>query len=353
VGLEHFLLTRQQRFAGGLLREERWEQGSVGFRMKARLTHRTTALIIAPQEGGSDSPEALVELVETRRNELFDLLFTHGAILFRGFTVASSSVFGEVVTLLSRGCLHEYAGGASPRQLIGQGHGPIYNSTDYPAELELPLHNELSYSNHYPNHIYFCCLVEPGHGGATTLGDSRRILEAMPGHVRSPFEAKGLKYIRLLGPEKGSGYSWQDAFRCDQPRVVEAQCTETGAEWEWLADGHLKVVQQRPALARHPRTGEEVWFNQALGFHPSGLDPVSYAELIRIHGDESRFRLNVQYGDGSPIDHQTIRHVAAVLQREAVPHIWKAGDVLILDNLLMAHGRAPFRGPRSIAVAMS
>jgi alpha-ketoglutarate-dependent taurine dioxygenase len=321
--------------------------------MEASLNHRTTPLMILPQEGGSNSPEELVQLVEARRNELFDVLLTDGAILFRGFAVASPSVFGEVVTRFSRRCLHEYAGGASPRQHIGQGRGPIYNSTDYPSELELPLHNELSYSNDYPNCIYFCCLVEPAHGGATTLGDSRRILEAIPIDVRSAFEGKGLKYIRLLGPEKGSGYSWQDAFRCDQRDMVEAQCTDIGAEWEWLGDGYLKVVQHRPALARHPRTGEEVWFNQALGFHPQGLDPVSHAELIRIHGDESRFRLNVQYGDGSPIDKQTIRQVAAVLQQQAFPHIWKAGDVLMLDNLLVAHGRAPFRGPRSIAVAMS
>jgi alpha-ketoglutarate-dependent taurine dioxygenase len=36
-----------------------------------------------------------------------------------------------------------------------------------------------------------------------------------------------------------------------------------------------------------------------------------------------------------------------------MPHAWEAGDLLMLDNLLAAHGRRPFSGERRIAVAMS
>jgi len=175
----------------------------------------------------------------------------------------------------------------------------------------------------------------------------------MPAAVRDPFEAKGVRYIRLLGPHKGSGYSWQDAFGSDDPAELERRCRETGARWDWREDGFVEIVENRPALARHPATGEAVWFNQAAGFHPAALDPATHAELMRVHGDESRFRLNVRFGDGAPIPADTIRKVAAIVEREAVPHAWRAGDVLMLDNLLTAHGRAPFRGERRIAVAMS
>lgn len=265
----------------------------------------------------------------------------------------SADAFGEVVAALAGTGLQNYSGGASPRRRIGERKGPVYTSTEYPPELTLPLHNELSYSDAYPSRIYFGCLVAPSQGGATTLGDSRAILAAMPAAIRTVFEEKGVQYIRLLGPEKGSGYSWQDAFGSDDAIEVERSCRECGGEWEWLADGFLRIVQRRPAVARHPATGEAVWFNQAAGFHPAALDPATHAELIRLHGEESRFRLNVRYGDGSPIPAETIREVAAVIEREAVPHAWQAGDVLMLDNLLTAHGRAPFKGDRRIAVAMS
>lgn len=32
---------------------------------------------------------------------------------------------------------------------------------------------------------------------------------------------------------------------------------------------------------------------------------------------------------------------------------WQRGDILVLDNVLTAHGRRPFVGPREILLAMA
>lgn len=32
---------------------------------------------------------------------------------------------------------------------------------------------------------------------------------------------------------------------------------------------------------------------------------------------------------------------------------WRRGDLRVVDNVLTAHGRMPFKGPRSILVAMT
>jgi hypothetical protein len=53
------------------------------------------------------------------------------------------------------------------------------------------------------------------------------------------------------------------------------------------------LTQTRPATAVHPETGDEVWCNQADGFHPSALYPGTYAEMLAICGCEENFRLNV------------------------------------------------------------
>ncbi|HEX8125259.1 MAG TPA: TauD/TfdA family dioxygenase [Allosphingosinicella sp.] len=308
------------------------------------------------QPGPEDDPSfaGLLRLAGEKESLLSRLLLVHGAILLRGWAVRTCDQFAELVERLSgRRDLLEYRGGASPRRTLSAGARPVYNSTEYPADMELSLHNELSYSSAQPERIYFLCLTAPAQGGETTLGDSRRILAAMPAEVRARFESKGLLYIRNLPSGAGSGYSWQDAFGTGDRSEVERHCTAIGAEHRWLDGDLLRLTELRPATAVHPGTGEEVWFNQADGFHPSALQPATYAELLAECGSEDLFRLNVRYGDGTPIAPSDLAAVRQVIRRETRPHAWRTGDILVLDNLLAAHGRCAFSGERRIAVAMS
>jgi len=313
---------------------------------------RSGPIVIGP--GLDRSMEAALAVATGTGPALKEQLLACGALLFRGFHLRTAEQFGAFVQAFSGGApLFDYAGGASPRRgLKGAGRG-LYSSTDYPPGIELSLHNELSYTDVQPAHLYFFCLVAPETGGATTLGDSRRILARMDGDALAAFRAKGVRYVRNLSADAGSGYSWQDAFETDDLAMAEAACLRTGSSFEWLEDGTLRVSHVRPATARHPVTREEVWFNQADGFHPSALDPATYADLLAWHGSEDRFRLNASFGDGSPIAREMLDRVRAAIAAEKFAHEWQAGDVVVLDNHLMAHGRMPFSGARSIALAMT
>lgn len=304
------------------------------------------------QAGSDTSGEAAIALARDERERLARVLLRSGALLFRGFAIADTATFGRFVAALSDGAPpFGYAGGASPRKALDT--AGTYSSTEYPEHIELSLHNELSYVDVYPRRLFFGCMIAPQHGGATTLGDSRRILAGIAPEVVERFRSKGLRYVRNLSGDAGSGYSWQDAFETDDPAEAEAACRRIGARFEWLADGYLRVGQDRPATARHPDTGEEVWFNQADGFHPSALDAETYAALLARHGSEDRFRLTVAFGDGTPIPREMLDEVRRAIAAERVEHSWQAGDVVVLDNHLTAHGRAPFSGPRKIVLAMT
>jgi alpha-ketoglutarate-dependent taurine dioxygenase len=310
------------------------------------------ALHRAPEEDSSFT--ALLDLIREKEALLEKLLLNHGAILFRGWAIRSCDEFAELVERLSgRQGLLRYQGGASPRRALSEGSQPVYNSTEYPPDMELSLHNELSYSSAWPDRVYFFCMTAPAQGGETTLGDSRRILAGMPPAVRARFEAKGLLYIRNLPSGAGSGYSWQDSFETGDRADVERHLERIGAEHEWLGGDLLRLTEFRPATAIHPATGEEVWFNQADGFHPSALTPAVHAQLVAECGSEDLLRLNVRFGDGTPIAPPDLAAVRQVIRRETRAHAWRQGDVLMLDNLLSAHGRRPFSGERGIAVAMS
>jgi alpha-ketoglutarate-dependent taurine dioxygenase len=316
------------------------------------LNSQQLPLVVEPA-GDKENEANLDALLETAlacRDFFREKLLRHGAILFRGYRVRTAADLELLVENFSGGeKLFNYAGGASPRRALG---GGVYSSTEYPAAYALSLHNELSYADVYPRHLYFCCLIPAETGGETTLGDSRRILQNIDAEVVTSFERKKVCYVRNLTADRGSGYSWQEAFETGERQAVEDCCQKIGAEFEWKTGGALRLSQIRPAIVRHPTTNEAVWFNQADGFHPSNLDAETYRALTSSTS-EDEFRLNVFFGDGSPIDSETLKHVRAVLASETIPHRWQAGDVLILDNILAAHGRMPFTGKRKIALAMT
>jgi alpha-ketoglutarate-dependent taurine dioxygenase len=195
----------------------------------------------------------------------------------------------------------------------------------------------MSYTYRWPTHLFFSCVEAPAQGGETPIADSRTLLRRIPNDIVKEFSQKQVKYLRRLHSFI-NGYSWQEAFETDDRRVVEEYCEQGNVSFQWQTDGTLLLVETRPATISHPSTGEEVWFNQADSFH-SGGDPKS--------------RLDAWFGDGSEISDRSLVHIRAAMKSVTVLIKWQLGDVLVLDNLLTAHGRCPFSGARKILLAMT
>lgn len=308
-------------------------------------------LVVEPAEncGQNISFESLIEISVAQKEFLQNKLLEHGALLFRGYSVDSPKKFGQFVRSFSGNKLLNYIGGASPRIELG---GGVYTSTEYPSQYALSLHNELSYSDKFPEHVYFCCLIASKTGGETPLADSRRILKNIDREVVNQFKKRQIRYDRNLYGNAGSGFSWQDAFETGDKSIIENYLNQANINFTWRDDGSLRLSQIRPATTTHPVTGEEVWFNQADGFHPSALDAETYQSLISVMS-EDYFRLNARFVDGAAFDVSMLRHIREVNRKEMVIFPWRKGDILVLDNLLTAHGRMPFTGNRKIILAMT
>ena len=59
------------------------------------------------------------------------------------------------------------------------------------------------------------------------------------------------------------------------------------------------------------------------------------------------------FGDGTEIPIADLRAVRDAYRKAEVVFPWRAGDVLVLDNVLAMHGRKPFEGDRRVLVAMA
>ena len=120
---------------------------------------------------------------------------------------------------------------------------------------------------------------------------------------------------------------------------------------EWKADGTLRTRRVCPAVARHPKTGDEVFFNQIQAHHISCLEKEVRESLLALSPEDALPR-NVYFGDGSPIEAAMMEDIIGVYHEVALRFPWQKGDVLLVDNMLTAHSRAPFTGERNIMVAM-
>jgi hypothetical protein len=198
--------------------------------------------------------------------------------------------------------------------------------------------------------FFFSATVAPV-GGATPILDCRTIIDEIDPSVVEELEAKGLQYVRNFA--EGVDVPWQQFFGTDDPAEVERRCEQSGTRAEWLRDGaQLRIRQQAAAVARHPRTGDRVWFNQVLLHHPFGVPAATRASLLDLF-DEADLPRNVYLGDGTPIPDSVVEHLYDTYMAHRVEFPWEQGDVLMLDNMLTAHGRMPFEGPRKILVAMA
>jgi alpha-ketoglutarate-dependent taurine dioxygenase len=270
----------------------------------------------------------------------------HGGVLLRGFGAAEPAAFGSLAGALS-GELLGYDFASTPRSKIDEG---LYTSTEYPSDQWIPQHNEQSYTTTWPMKIWFYCCKAADRGGETPITDSRAIYQRIDPHIRVRFSRHGLMYVRNYA--EGLDLRWQDVFRTADRRQVEAFCRQRGIDCEWSADGVLRTRQLCQSESIHPRTGEPIWFNQAHLFHVSALAPAVREALLEIAG-ENELPRNVYYGNGEPIEASLLDEIRGRFDAEMLRFTWRAGDVLLLDNMLMAHGRAPFEGQRQVLVAMA
>jgi alpha-ketoglutarate-dependent taurine dioxygenase len=298
-------------------------------------------VVFEPVAPGHD----IVEWVSINKQVLDRAHTEHGAVLLRNFSVERREDFSALVNALGRPV--EYVFRSTPRTSVGAN---IYTATEYPKEYSIPVHCENAYQSKWPMKLFFFCERPATSGGATPLANIREVTQKISPEIRKRFQDEHILYVRNYG--QGIDLNWQEVFQTESRSEVEAYCRAHDIAFEWKKAGGLRTRQKRPAMARHPASGEELWFNQAHLFHVSSHEPEMREAMAQLFSEADLPR-NAYYGDGSALEDEVLEEIRAAYRGSTFSFPWKRNDVLIVDNMRFAHGRQPFEGERKVLVMMS
>ena len=334
----------------------------------ASFTPRETIGVPAIWTFDGDEPMSnatSVDVLTTLRDVVDATICEHGGVLIRHLKGVTTAQDFEAVIEAVTPNLRDYIGGTSPRSVV---RGKIMEATHVPPSWSIPLHQEMAYTKNPPDRIAFFCEKPAESGGHSTVGDMRRALDLIDPSVRNKFEALGLQLRRVLPSEDrlhlkpGVQKPWSEVFGTSDVREVDRIVADKNWKAVWRNDSTLELWQDLlPAVKVHPVTGESIWCNQAHFFSPICMinwarddsRTSDYETLSRAKASHPEMLDNIFLGNGEAVSDEDASHVYSVLRSLEQPLLLGASDLLILDNIILAHGRTAFTGDRRILVAMS
>ena len=274
-----------------------------------------------------------------------DLINTHGFVLFRGYDIKSDSDFHRFIESFG---LDNFKYADSFSNAVRHNRTErVFTANEAPPSVEIFLHHEMAQTLTFPGALFFFCEEAAQSGGATPVCRSDLTLRTLetnnPGFVAKLREV-GVKYRNSMPSEanleSGQGRSWKDTLTVGSAQEAEEKLSALGYRFNWLDDGGLSV--QTPALSAvdHFGRGKDVFFNQI----------VAAAAGWTVAADDKEPRLC--YGDDSPIQQDDLADAIDAAYRNTVDLNWQTGDVALLDNLKVMHGRRPFEGSRSVLASL-
>lgn len=288
---------------------------------------------------------------KNNREIIENALLNYGGIAFRGFNLKPSE-FRSIADAICPDLPLSYTGGIGPRKNFGDG---VYLSTTVDKRCEIPQHHEMSYFRKWPMKIFFYCEVPSTSGGETTVVSTRTFMKKLDKKIINSFEKREVMYLRNYTP--GLNSTWQDSFETNDKSIVENFCKNLNINVYWL-DEKLRTKNVAQGVAIHPVTKEKIWHNHAHLYNmfcgkKGELTPTlkmtkdAYGEemlqkMLSMHHED--LPANTYYGNGDLIESDVIEEISSLFIKEKVGFEWKAGDFMLLDNMLAFHGRNPYEG---------
>jgi alpha-ketoglutarate-dependent taurine dioxygenase len=262
-----------------------------------------------------------------------------GVLVFSGFHV-DTPIFEKFTNRFSKDYM-DHKGGGSLRSVINKEGDKTILSVSYAFNVEsqrtfaLTLHADRSYTKSQPPVMWFYCVKPAEDEGETLVCDGVKLCEQLSEGTRRLFKDKRIKYIRNYKDGE-----WQLWAQTDNVQDVERYCRDNSLKYSFNPDKSITTEYACHAVVKPRWTERDAFVNSILLVLWQEEDLKRTASLVRLE-------------DGSKIPQEAmdeVREVSGRLTREVE---WDPGDIVMIDNTRMMHGRRAFNDPkREIYVRM-
>lgn len=285
------------------------------------------------------------EWLGENKERLLEQLSRHGAILFRGLPVNSDSDFDSVIQSFG---LKNFTYAESLSNAVRRNRTErVFTANEAPASVSIFLHHEMAQTPIYPSKLFFYCEQAAHSGGATPLCRSDILLQELtkqaPEFVAACLKL-GVRYSNVMPNiddlESGQGRSWRSTLSTDDKSAAEDKLRKLGYQWEWLEQDSLRVTTAVLPAVRETDNGRQVFFNQLIAAFRGWKDTRNATEK------------SIRFGDDSAISEEAMAKAIQIGDELSFDMPWQSGDVVLVDNFLVMHGRRPFEGQRRVLASL-
>jgi hypothetical protein len=287
-----------------------------------------------------------VAWISEHADELCEKASRHGAVLFRGFPLRTAEDFDRFLTAFG---LDSFPYEDSLSNAVRVNRTPrVFTANEAPPTVTISLHHEMAQTPLYPSKLFFFCEKPAEEGGATPLCRSDvlwdRLVERYPKFAHD-CRSKGVRYSHVMpsgdDPTSGMGRSWQSTLKTTTREGAEQRLQNLGYTWQWLDDGSLRAVTPLLACVRELSPGRHAFFNQLIAAYTGWKD---------TRNDPSKA---ITFGDGGSLDPEAMKFAIEAGERLTFDVPWQQGDVTLIDNFKVMHGRRTFSGTRKVLASLA
>lgn len=273
------------------------------------------------------------------------LLMQQGAVIIENTKLDNLAHLHDLCT--SFGTLMDYTGGTNHRTNQGKN---VLNVGIEPPFANVSAHNEMSYSNRYPEIFIIGCKSAPKHGAGTVICDNNAITDTL---INTKFgkslRSLGIRYIRNFHDAENknaietSMVSWQQVFGSNnRDEAIEIASNILGGNQacniDITSNNGLRITYHAAAYEHDPDTNKDLCF-VSIGNH--GYWFRKWPPYNHVPHIERPWHM--QYGDGTELSEDDLALFAKISNENGYMIEWNPGKIAILRNRRFAHARPPYQ----------